>query len=91
MVFSRTVLAGLTVALIVLGASKTAFGAGPDWIYAESEAEKWEFSLTPYGWATSINGDVTARGHTADINESFIEIVEKSELVARLDDLFRGS
>ena len=79
MVFSRTVLAGLTVALIVLGASKTAFGASPDSVYAESEAEKWEFSLTPYGWATSINGDVTARGHTADINESFIEIVEKSD------------
>ena len=30
MVFSRTVLAGLTVALTVLGASKTAFGASPD-------------------------------------------------------------
>ena len=37
MVFSRTVLAGLTVALIVLGASKTAFGASPDSVYAESK------------------------------------------------------
>ena len=44
-----------------------------------SPSKKWEFSLTPYGWATSINGDITARGHTADINESFIEVVEKSD------------
>jgi hypothetical protein len=39
----------------------------------------WQFSFTPYGWATSINGDVTARGHTVDVNESFIDLVEKSD------------
>ena len=26
-----------------------------------------------------MNGDITARGHTVDVNESFIEIVEKSD------------
>jgi hypothetical protein len=49
--------------------------------YAEPlpPASKWEFSLTPYAWATSVIGNVTARGHTADINEDFISIVEKSD------------
>ena len=34
--------------------------------YAEPAplADKWQFSLTPYAWATSVNGNVTARGHT---------------------------
>ena len=41
--------------------------------------DHWQFSFTPYGWATSINGDVTARGHKAHVNEDFIEIIEKSD------------
>ena len=40
--------------------------------------DQWQFSFTPYGWATSINGDVTARGYKAHVNEDFIEIIEKS-------------
>jgi hypothetical protein len=39
----------------------------------------WEFNLTPYGWMINVNGDVTARGHTADVNEDFFQIVEKSD------------
>jgi len=42
-------------------------------------ASKWDFSFTPYGWMININGDVTARGHTADINENFFQIVDKSD------------
>jgi hypothetical protein len=42
-------------------------------------ADKWQFSFTPYGWMINVNGDVTARGHTADINEDFFQIVEKSD------------
>ena len=41
-------------------------------------SDQWQFSFTPYSWATSINGDVTARGHKAHVNEGFIEIIEKS-------------
>jgi hypothetical protein len=42
-------------------------------------ASKWDFSFTPYGWMININGDVTARGHTADINQNFFQIVDKSD------------
>ena len=31
----------------------------------------WQFRFTPYAWAPSVNGDVTVRGHTADIDFSF--------------------
>ena len=47
--------------------------------YAEPATNKWEFSDSWYGWVTSINGDITARGHTVDVNESFIEIVENND------------
>jgi hypothetical protein len=78
--FSKGVVAGLTVAVFgVLGARDLAQAADLGPTYAEPATDKWEFSLTPYGWATSIDGDITARGHTVDVNESFIEIVEKSD------------
>jgi hypothetical protein len=51
---------------------------------------QWQFSFTPYGWATSINGSATARGHTVDIDESFIEIVEKSDSLMALMGYFEA-
>ena len=45
---------------------------------SNAASNQWQFSFTPYGWATSINGDVTARGHRAHVNEDFIEIIDKS-------------
>ena len=35
----------------------------------------WEFRVTPYAWAPSVNGDVTVRGHTADIDMSFWDLL----------------
>jgi hypothetical protein len=64
----------------MLGTSDPAASADLAPTYAQPPAiDKWEFSLTPYGWATSITGDITARGHKVDVNESFIELVEKSD------------
>jgi hypothetical protein len=78
--FSKSVVAGLAVAAFgLLGARDPAQAADLGPTYAEPATNKWQFSFTPYGWATSINGDVTARGHTVDVNEDFIEIVEKSD------------
>jgi hypothetical protein len=78
--FSKSVAAGLALAVCeMLSAGGPAFSADLGPTYAELATDKWEFSLTPYGWATSMNGDITARGHTVDVNESFIEIVEKSD------------
>jgi hypothetical protein len=51
---------------------------------------QWQFSFTPYGWATSINGSATAHGHTVDIDESFIEIVEKSDSLMALMGYFEA-
>ena len=78
--FSKSVVIGLTLVVCeTLCAGSSAVGADLGPTYAEPLTNKWEFSLTPYGWATSMNGNITARGHKVDVDESFIEIVDKSD------------
>jgi hypothetical protein len=47
----------------------------------------WEFRVTPYAWAPSVNGDVTARGQTADIDMSFWDLFDSGSSGAELDSL----
>ena len=58
-----------------------AIGPAPaaDLGHGESMPAGWEFSLTPYGWMINVNGDVTARGNTVEVNQNFFQIVEKSD------------
>jgi hypothetical protein len=69
-------LAGL-IACGCLAASGPVFAA--DLTEPPAPASKWEFSFTPYGWMINVDGDVTARGHTADINQNFFQIVDESD------------
>jgi hypothetical protein len=64
-----------------LGASSPALAADLGYAEPAPPADKWQFSFTPYGWMINVNGDATAAGHTVDINESFFEIVEKSDSI----------
>jgi hypothetical protein len=49
--------------------------------------ERWTFSLTPYLWATSLNGSTTVKGRTIDVDASFIDIVEHTEIPKNLFQL----
>jgi hypothetical protein len=55
----------------------TALAAEP--ASGQAPSNGWQFSFTPYAWATSVNGSATVHGHKADINDSFIQILEKSD------------
>jgi hypothetical protein len=44
----------------------------------------WELSFTSYGWLTGVNGSATARGHSVDFDESFVDLVEKSNSILAL-------
>ncbi len=55
-----------------------------------SPPSQWQFSFTPYGWMTNVNGNVTARSHTVDINDSFFQIVEKSDSLMALMGYFEA-
>jgi hypothetical protein len=66
-------------------------GPGPGASYVEpAPVNPWKFSFTPYGWFTGINGNVTARGHTVDVDESFIEIAEHADSFAALMGYFEA-
>src|SRR5580693_7693146 len=41
--------------------------------------DDWRFAATVYGWAVNLNGSATARGNTADINASIIDLLQKSD------------
>jgi hypothetical protein len=62
-----------------LGATSPALAADLGYTEPAQAADKWQFSFTPYGWMINVNGDVTAAGQKVDINDSFFEIVEKSD------------
>jgi hypothetical protein len=47
----------------------------------------WAVRLTPYAWAPSVNGDVTVRGQTADIDMSFWDLFDSGSSGAELDSL----
>ncbi|HSD92049.1 MAG TPA: hypothetical protein VLB11_03380 [Methyloceanibacter sp.] len=49
--------------------------------YVPPAPSGWQFSFTPYAWTINVNGDVTARGHTAEVNEDFFQIVDKSDSI----------
>ena len=75
-----------------VSATSADLGPGPQPQFVEPVAppNQWQFSFTPYGWMTSVNGNVTARGHTVDIDENFFEIVEKSDSLMALMGYFEA-
>jgi hypothetical protein len=86
---SRFQLAAPCAAALLLAGFAPALAAdgGP---YASQPTNGWQFSFTPYGWMTNVNGNVTARGHTVDINDSFFQIVEKSNSLMALMGYFEA-
>jgi hypothetical protein len=70
--------------LAPLNANSADLGQTPQLVEPAPPPSGWEFSVTPYAWATSVNGNATARGHTVDFDESFIDIIEKSDSIMAL-------
>ena len=59
---------------------------GDGYAYVAPVAESgWEFRVTPYAWAPSVNGNVTVRGQTADIDMSFWDLFDSGSSGAELD------
>jgi hypothetical protein len=54
----------------------------------EPAPDKWEFSIAPYVWATALNGDLALRGRRADIDASFIDILQDTDSIIGLEGRF---
>jgi hypothetical protein len=63
---------------------------GSDLAEQSGYPSKWEFSFTPYGWMTNVNGDVTARGHTVDVDADFFDIVDQSDSLMAIMGYFEA-
>ena len=78
---SIQVIVGLTVALGLSGVASAAdipmpTKAAP---LAPPPTLGWTFSMTPYVWATALNGSTTVKGRTTDIDASFVDILDHTQ------------
>jgi len=51
------------------------------------EIPGWTFSLTPYAWALSLNGSLTVKGRSADVNVGFFDILDHTQFPKGLMEL----
>jgi hypothetical protein len=82
--------AGLSGLLAAASALAADLGPAPQYQLLEPPPSGWTFTFTPYGWLTGIDGNVTARGHTVDINENFFQIAEQSDSLIALMGYFEA-
>src|SRR5262245_22488714 len=47
----------------------------------------WTFSLTPYVWAINLNGPVTVKGRTTDVDANFFQILDHTQFPKGLLEL----
>jgi hypothetical protein len=57
---------------------------------AQEAASPWQFTFAPYAWATSLNGDMTARGRQVDVNQGFIDTIKESDSLIALEGRFEA-
>lgn len=60
----------------------TGFAVGSPAAFAQESA--WGFEITPYVWAGGIDGDVTVRGHTIDVDRGFDDLVDRLDFMGSL-------
>jgi hypothetical protein len=65
----------LTIAIVVLIAALNVQTVAAEEKHDQSNG--WEFSVAPYLWAISMNGDVTVRGLEAEVDASFNDILDE--------------
>jgi len=72
---------GFAIALGLSGAASAADMAMPTKapLAPPPAIEAWTFSLTPYAWATALNGSTTVKGRTTDIDASFFDILDHTQ------------
>ncbi len=48
-------------------------------VFAQGDADTWEFSLAPYLWAVGLDGDITVKGVTQAVDIDFDELFDEVE------------
>lgn len=84
---ARTVIGGVVIGLMAGAASPASAADINPYSYSAPTPSGWQFRFTPYAWAPSVNGDVTVRGQTVDIDMSFWDLFDSGSSRAQLDSL----
>ena len=53
-------------------------------VNAQAQENDWNWSLTPYAWLAGMDGDLTARGLTVPVDQSFSDLVDDLSFAAML-------
>jgi hypothetical protein len=61
-------------------AAKAADVAMPVKTVAAPALDAWTFTLAPYVWMPSLNGSTTVKGRTTDVDVTFVDILEHTEI-----------
>lgn len=51
---------------------------------AFAQEDAWGFEVTPYLWAAGIDGDVTIRGHEAEVDAGFDDLIDVVDIAGAL-------
>jgi hypothetical protein len=77
---------GASIATLVIGIGLSSASLASDLpmptkavVLPAPSTDTWTFSLAPYAWATALSGSTTVRGRTADIDASFIDILDHTQ------------
>ena len=76
--FMATLAVGLGVATTAIAADIAMPTKAPP-ITPAPVTDIWTFRVTPYAWATSLNGYTTVKGYTTDVDASFIDILNHTQ------------
>lgn len=69
--------AGMLILLLAIFCAPLEAMAAAD----ESEDQGWQFIVTPYVWVVGLEGDLTIKGRTADVDASFLDIIRNSDSI----------
>ncbi len=70
---------------LLVGASAAAEQAGKGQATEKYVSDDWTFTLTPYLWALSLEGDVTVRGQESEVDLGFDDILEKLNMAVMIE------
>src|SRR3979409_571872 len=77
----------IALLFVLTAAAASTLTAGPSGSSAPAPTPEnpWSFTLTPYGWMTSINGTMSAGDRSADVDIAFKDVLKKLDMSMMLE------
>jgi hypothetical protein len=72
----------IAISIMFLTAAPMLWAGSVETKFVETQPAEnpWSFTLTPYGWATAIDGTISAGGRSADVDIAFKDVVKHLDM-----------